>query len=128
MGSDFVEIHAGFPSPAQDYLEGVIDLNKELVRHPEATFYGRVVGDSMVDAGVFEGDVLVIDRSLDATDGAMCVCFIDGEFCIKFISRREGRLFLLAGNPKYAPIPVDEGSNFTVWGVVNYVIHRVRPR
>ena len=79
-------IHAGFPSPAQDYMSGVIDLNKELVRHPEATFYGRVVGDSMIDAGINEGDVLVIDKSLEPSEGDMCVCFIDGEFALKFVS------------------------------------------
>ena len=70
-------IHAGFPSPAQSYMEPCIDLNRELVRHPAATFYGRVVGDSMTDAGVEEGDILVIDRSIEAADGDMCVCFVD---------------------------------------------------
>ena len=73
-------IHAGFPSPAQDYMDKLIDLNRELVKHPEATFYGRVVGDSMIEAGVEEGDVLVIDKSLEPREGDMAVCFIDGEF------------------------------------------------
>ena len=82
-------IHAGFPSPAQDYMSGVIDLNKELVRHPEATFYGRVVGDSMIDAGINEGDVLVIDKSIEPSEGDMCVCFVDGEFALKFVSFRD---------------------------------------
>ena len=71
-------IHAGFPSPANDYMTQAIDLNRELVKHPAATFYGRVVGDSMIDAGVEEGDILVIDKSLDAQDGDMAVCFVDG--------------------------------------------------
>lgn len=70
-------IHAGFPSPAQDYMEGCIDLNRELVRHPNATFYGRVVGDSMIDAGIEEGDILVIDKSLEPCEGDMAVCFVD---------------------------------------------------
>ena len=82
-------IHAGFPSPAQDYMNPCIDLNKELVRHPAATFYGRVVGDSMVDAGVEEGDILVIDKSIEAMEGDMCVCFVDGEFTLKYLSFQE---------------------------------------
>lgn len=118
-------VHAGFPSPAQDYMNECIDLNRELVRHPAATFYGRVVGDSMIDAGVEEGDVLVIDKSLDASQGDMAVCFIDGEFCLKFISFEDGVLKLMPANPKYSPIVVTEGDNFTVWGVVTYVIKKV---
>ena len=78
-------IHAGFPSPAQDYMERCIDLNAELVRHPAATFYGRVIGDSMIDAGVEEGDILVIDKSLSPNEGDMAVCFIHAE--IHFIQR-----------------------------------------
>ena len=87
-------IHAGFPSPAQDYMGGGIDLNKELVHHPEATFFARVTGDSMVEADVNEGDVLVIDKSLHAGEGDMAVCFVDGEFTLKFISfnnKKNGR-------------------------------------
>ena len=83
-------IHAGFPSPATDYMTQAIDLNKELVRHPAATFYGRVVGDSMIDAGVDEGDILVIDKSLEPQDGDMAVCFVDGEFTLKQVEV-EGR-------------------------------------
>ena len=78
-------VHAGFPSPAQDYINSFIDLNKELVRHPAATFFARVVGDSMVDADVNEGDVLVVDKSIEPKEGDMAVCFIDGEFALKFI-------------------------------------------
>ena len=143
--TDLTEIHAGFPSPAQDYMQGVIDLNKELVRHPEATYYGRVVGDSMVDAGVNEGDVVVIDKALTPVEGSMCVCFVDGEFCLKRISFHApdspartlpkpgvsysitgcGELWLLAANPKYRPIHISEGNDFTVWGVVTYIIKKV---
>lgn len=124
--ADIPEIHAGFPSPATDYMDGVIDLNRELVRHPEATFFGRVVGDSMADADVHEGDVLVIDKSLVPSEGDMAVCFIDGEFCLKYISRRRDGLWLLPGNSKYKPIHVGDESNFSVWGVVTYVIKRMR--
>lgn len=138
-------IHAGFPSPAQDYMHEGLDLNRELVRHPAATFYGRVVGDSMVDAGVDEGDILVIDKSLEPKEGDMAVCFVDGEFALKFISfhapdapakpakkarssfnilpRKE--LWLLPANAAYAPIHVTESNDFTVWGVVTHVIKSV---
>ena len=94
-------IHAGFPSPATDYMTQAIDLNKELVRHPAATFYGRVVGDSMIDAGVEEGDILVIDKSLEPKDGDMAVCFVDGEFTLKYLSIKEDEIVLKPANPKY---------------------------
>ncbi len=119
-------IHAGFPSPATDYMTQAIDLNKELVKHPAATFYGRVVGDSMIDAGVEEGDILVIDRALDPRDGDMAVCFVDGEFTLKHLKFREGGLALVPANEKYPVIEVGEGSDFVMWGVVTYVIKKVR--
>lgn len=127
-------IHAGFPSPAQDYMNPCIDLNKELVRHPAATFYGRVVGDSMIDAGVEEGDILVIDRAIDASDGDMAVCFVDGEFTLKYISESDpdtgagGGLWLVPANradSRYRPIKIQDMSDFSVWGVVTYVIKKV---
>lgn len=119
-------IHAGFPSPATDYMTQAIDLNKELVRHPAATFYGRVVGDSMIDAGVEEGDILVIDKALDAKDGDMAVCFVDGEFTLKYLRFRENGLTLVPANPRYPSIEIDEGSDFMMWGVVTYVIKKTR--
>lgn len=119
-------IHAGFPSPAADYMTQAIDLNRELVRHPAATFYGRVVGDSMIDAGVEEGDILVIDRSLDPRDGDMAVCFIDGEFTLKYLKFKENGMLLVPANDKYPSIEVDEGTDFKMWGVVTYVIKKVR--
>ena len=150
MADDKPSVHAGFPSPAQDYMNSFIDLNNELVRHPAATFFARVVGDSMVDAGVEEGDVLVVDKSLEPQEGDMAVCFIDGEFALKFISfkdRPNGRqpvlagkpkvsydilehreLWLLPANEKYPPIEVTESNDFTVWGVVTYVIKKVCTR
>lgn len=128
-------IHAGFPSPATDYMTQAIDLNKELVRHPAATFYGRVVGDSMIDAGVEEGDILVIDKSLDAQNGDMAVCFVDGEFTLKYlrfsdVTGRDGsverHVSLVPANEKYPVIEVSEGTDFIMWGVVTYVIKKVR--
>ena len=119
-------IHAGVPSPATDYMTQAIDLNKELVRHPAATFYGRVVGDSMIDAGVEEGDILVIDKSLEPRDGDMAVCFVDGEFTLKHLRFHEGGLTLEPANKRYPSIEVGEGSDFIMWGVVTYVIKKVR--
>lgn len=119
-------IHAGFPSPATDYMTQAIDLNKELVKHPAATFYGRVVGDSMIDGGVDEGDILVIDRSLTAKDGDMAVCFVDGEFTLKYLRIREGELTLVPANPNYPQISITEGVQFRMWGVVTYIIKKVR--
>ncbi|MCM1501618.1 MAG: translesion error-prone DNA polymerase V autoproteolytic subunit [Bacteroidales bacterium] len=118
-------IHAGFPSPAQGYMDQFIDLNRELVRHPSATFYGRVVGDSMIDAGVEEGDVLVIDKAIEARDGDMAVCFVDGEFTLKYLSFGEGFLRLVPANKAYPEIKITEVNDFTVWGVVTYVIKKV---
>lgn len=119
-------IHAGFPSPATDYMTQAIDLNKELVRHPAATFYGRVVGDSMIDAGVDEGDILVIDKALEVKDGDMAVCFVDGEFTLKYLSIKEDEIVLKPANPKYPEIVITEGVDFKMWGVVTYIIKKVR--
>ena len=119
-------IHAGFPSPATDYMTQAIDLNKELVKHPAATFYGRVVGDSMIDAGVDEGDILVIDRSLTAKDGDMAVCFVDGEFTLKYLRMKDNQLTLVPANPNYPQIQITEGVEFRMWGVVTYIIKKVR--
>lgn len=123
-------IHAGFPSPATDYMTQAIDLNKELVRHPAATFYGRVVGDSMIDAGVEEGDILVIDKSLEPQDGDMAVCFLDGEFTLKYLrfipEENNRRLMLVPANERYPSIEVNEGIDFKMWGVVTYVIKKIR--
>jgi len=120
------EISAGFPSPADDHLELKLDLNRALVRHPNATFYGRVKGYSMVDAGIEEGDLLVIDKSLEPKEGDIAVCFLDGEFTVKRIGRQDGGLCLLPANEGFEPIPVTGESDFLVWGVVTYVIHKTR--
>ena len=128
-------VHAGFPSPAQDYINSFIDLNKELVRHPAATFFARVVGDSMVDADVNEGDVLVVDKSIEPREGDMAVCFIDASRSVKaskpgvsYDILKHQRIWLLPANEKYPPIEVTESNDFTVWGVVTYVIKKVCTR
>lgn len=117
-------IKAGFPSPAQDYIDISFDLNKELVKNPSSTFYGRVRGNSMVDAGINDGDILVIDKSISPSDGKKAVCYIDGEFTIKTLSVTKNGIFLLPANPEFKPIKVTDENDFIVWGIVTFVIHR----
>ena len=119
-------IKAGFPSPAQDYMEQAIDLNKELIKHPASTFYGRVKGDSMIDADVHDGDILVIDKSLDPQDGDMAVCYIDGEFTIKYIKIEKDIIWLVPANKEYKPIKVTIENDFLIWGIVTYCIKNLR--
>lgn len=122
-------IRAGFPSPAQDYLSESIDLNKDLIRHPASTFYARVIGDSMVGEGITEGDILVIDKSVDPEHGDLAVCCLDGEFTLKrlrFMS--DNRLYLMPSNRKYRPIEITRETDFSVWGVVLYTIKANRRR
>ena len=115
-------IRAGFPSPADDFLDITIDLNKELIKHPASTFFGRVNGDSMKDIGIDDGDLLVIDKSLNPEDGKIAVCFIDGEFTLKQIKTDKDCIWLMPANEKYKPIKVTSDSDFVVWGIVIHVI------
>ena len=115
-------INAGFPSPAQDFLDMSIDLNKELIKNPSATFYGRVKGDSMKDVGINDGDLLIIDKSLEPKNGKIAVCFIDGEFTVKKIKLAKDHLWLMPANENYKPIKVTEDNEFIVWGIVIHVI------
>lgn len=119
-------IRAGFPSPAQDYMEQAIDLNKELIRHPASTFYGRVVGNSMSGEGIDEGDILVIDKSLELIDGDLAVCFINGEFTVKRVKLEKDYAWLVPSNPDYEPIKVTKDDEFTIWGIVTYTIKKNR--
>ena len=118
-------IKAGFPSPADDYLRDSLDFNRDLIKNPEATFYGRVSGDSMKDAGINEGDIAVIDRSLQPTDGDVIVAYVNEEFTIKYLDlthKEEGYIELQPANPDYSPIRIDSTDNFRVWGVVVWTI------
>ncbi|MFP4529402.1 MAG: LexA family protein [Candidatus Kapaibacterium sp.] len=115
-------ISAGFPSPAEDFLDLKIDLNKELVKNPSATFYGRVKGNSMKDVGIDDGDLLVIDKSVEPRDGKIAVCFIDGEFTIKRIRIDKNCCWLVPANEAYEPIRVTEDNDFVIWGIVVHVI------
>ncbi|MBS0167078.1 MAG: translesion error-prone DNA polymerase V autoproteolytic subunit [Nitrospira sp.] len=114
---------AGFPSPADDYLEGKLDINKHLVKHPAATFYVRVSGDSMLGAGIHCGDLLVVDRSLEAKNGNVVVAVLDGDLTVKRLYKRDGVIRLLPENSQYQPIEIAEGQSFEIWGVVTSVIH-----
>lgn len=121
-------LRAGFPSPAEDYNLESINLTQELIDHPNTTFMAKVVGDSMIDANIHDGDILIIDRSLDFEDNDVAVCFINGEFNIKYIERSRDGLFLVSANPKYPKIKVEPEDNFLLWGVVTYVIHQPNNR
>jgi DNA polymerase V len=115
-------VSAGFPSPAADFAENTIDLNKELSKNSLATFYIRVKGNSMIDAGINDKDILVVDRSIEPTDNKIAVCFIDGEFTVKRIKVEEDCLFLLPENANYSPIKVTNDNQIIIWGIVTYVI------
>lgn len=141
-----IDVQRGFASPARDYLENFIDLNKELVKHPVSTFYGRAVSDNMSDSGVNEGDILVIDRALEPQEGNLVVAFLDGEFILKriyfhtppvrkiknmakplssynLLSKKE--IWLVSDKEEIIPIHITEGNDFTIWGVVTYTIKKM---
>ncbi len=126
-GLQFFEGHvqAGFPSPAQNEYADTIDLNRALISNPAATFCARVIGDSMVDAGINQGDMLIIDRSLTPRDGSIAVCFIDGDFTVKRLSVRDDGVYLTPANADYPEIMVGQESRFQVWGVVSHIIKKV---
>ena len=125
-------IRAGFPSPATDYEEEAIDLNKTLIRHREATFFARVKGESMIDAGYMPGDLLVVDRSLEPQSGDVVVAYVDGGFTIKELDlahKDSGVVRLLPHNAAYRPITITPEQTSVIWGVVTYCIHQsARPR
>ena len=118
-------ISAGFPSPADDFKEVRISLDKELVKNKDATFYARVDGDSIIGAGLEDGDLLVIDRSLNPENGKIAICLIDGEFTVKRIKKEKNKLYLMPENKKYKQIELKEENELIIWGVVEYVIKKV---
>lgn len=118
-------VHAGFPSPADDFLEGSLDLNRLVIRHPEATFFARVEGDSMKDEGIVEGDILVVDKSIEPYDGCLAVAVVDGEFTLKRVRMEPDKILLVPANPKYKVIEIFPDNEFSVWGVVRYVVKKV---
>lgn len=118
-------ISAGFPSPADDFKEQRLSLDEELVKNKEATFYARVSGQSMIGAGIEDNDLLVIDRSLEARDNKIAVCFLDGEFTVKRLRVEGGEVWLQPENPNYPIIKITEENNFLIWGIVTNVIKKV---
>ena len=118
------EVRAGFPSLADEEPTEKLDLVKLLVRHPSSTFFFRIGGTSMVDAEMDEGDIVIVDRSIEPYNGCSAICFIDGEFTLKRIQRHKDHIELIAANPNFKPIRIDANSNFVVWGVVTYVIKK----
>ncbi len=118
-------VAAGFPSPAEDLIDKRLDLNELMIKHPSATFLVRVEGTSMIDAGIHPGDILVVDRSLDAYNNCIAIVALDGEFTVKRIRKRKGRCYLVPENPDLEPIEISGDMTVEVWGVVTYVIHKV---
>ncbi len=121
----FESVSAGFPSPAADYMDKKLDLNELCIKNPSATFFIRVEGDSMQGVGIFNGDILIVDRSLNAKPRDIIVAVVDGEFLVKRLCRQGKTVFLAAENFGYPPILIEENTNFQVWGVVTKVIHNV---
>ena len=115
-------ISAGFPSPAADFIDAEIDLSRELVRNPSTTFFGKVRGNSMTDAGIDDGDILIVDKSVETSDGRIAVCFVDGQFTVKRLKIEKDVVWLVAENDKYPPIKVTSGQELTIWGIVTSVI------
>ena len=116
-------VPAGFPSPADDYIENQLDLNRYLIRHPAATFFVKVQGDSMIDAGIHSGDLLIVDRSLETADNRVVIAVINGELTVKRIRIQAGSIRLVPENPDYPETEVDGTTEFQIWGVVTSVIH-----
>lgn len=120
-----VPVSAGFPSPADDYLEDKLDLNRYLIKHEAATFFVKVRGDSMIGAGIHSGDLLIVDRALEPTDQSVVIAVVNGELTVKRICKRDGHLMLVPDNGNYEPLHIAGCMDFAIWGVVTHVIHAV---
>jgi DNA polymerase V len=118
-------ISCGFPSPADDYVETTLDLNELVIAHPEATFYARVSGDSMINAAICDGDILIIDRARKARQNSIVLALLNEEFTVKRLHKRGATILLMPENPAYEPICITDEMDFQIWGVVTYCIHRL---
>lgn len=118
-------VSAGFPSPADDFIERKLDLNEYLIKNHTATFFVKVNGNSMINAGIMDGDILIVDRSIEAGNNKIVIGIINGEFTVKRISRKNNRLYLMPENPDYKPVEINETTDFKIWGVVTYAIHKL---
>ena len=119
-------VSAGFPSPADDFLEKRLDISEMLIQHPDATFYARVEGNSMQDAGIDDGDILIVDKSLQPKNGDIAVCYLDGEFTVKHISIKKNEVWLMPANKNYKPVKVSEDNDFVIWGIVTFTVKKHR--
>ncbi len=118
------KVAAGFPSPADDAVERALDLNELLIKRPAATFFVRVEGESMIGAGIYPNDILVVDRSLEPMPGRIVICALNGELAVKRLKSIENQRVILASeNPDYPDIEVEEEVDFVIWGVVTNVVH-----
>ena len=118
-------VPAGFPSMAEDYVDRALDLNELLIEHPAATFFVRVSGDSMINAGIHDNDILIVDRALTPTNKNVVIAQVDGELTVKRLCKEKGHVILRPENPEFEPIMVTKEMDFDVWGVVTCVLHRV---
>jgi len=118
-------VPAGFPSPAQDYIEGTLDLNEFLISHPNSTFFIRVEGYSMINAGIHPDDLLIVDRALEAANNKIVIAIVDGELTVKRLSIIDDVYWLVPDNSSYSPICITENVDFIIWGVATYVIHKL---
>ena len=117
-----IGVRAGFPSPAQDFAEHTLDFTRDFVPNPDSTFYARVRGASMKDEGIHDGDIAVIDKALEPKHGSLVVALINGDFTLKRFHRKNGKIFLMPANPAFKPIEIQEGDDFSVWGVVRMIL------
>ncbi|MBI2485799.1 MAG: translesion error-prone DNA polymerase V autoproteolytic subunit [Deltaproteobacteria bacterium] len=116
---------AGYPSPADDYIEERIDLNKKLIKHPETTYFVRVIGDSMIEARIYDGDYLIVDRALEPDNNDIVLAVLNGEITVKRLVKKAKRWYLVAANPNYPPCEITPEMDFEVWGKVTYIFHPV---
>ena len=118
-------VQAGFPSPADDYMEGKLDLNKHLIKHPTATFFVRAAGESMIKVGIHHGDILIVDRSLEAKHGKIIIAAVDGELTVKRLYKSSKGTYLMPENDQYKPIKITNTNDVVIWGVVTNVLHEL---
>ena len=119
-------VHAGFPSPADDHMDISLDLNEYLIKHPSSTFYIYVEGDSMINDGLFSGDIMIVDRSLSPKSKDIVIAVLDGEFTVKRILKKNNQIYLVPSNTKYQSVMITKDMDFQIWGVVTHAIHHFR--
>ncbi len=122
----YPSVYAGFPSPAEDHLDLDLDLNEHLIKHPAATFYVYARGDSMINSGIHDGDLLIVDRSLNPGLKSIIIAVVNGEFTVKRIQKINKELYLIPDNDDYKPIQITEDMNFQIWGIVTHAIHKTK--